>query len=149
MDDLYLTKISRELFEMIMLLHKNIIKPDEFMKSLAMPPSHVKVVFYLAQNGPSSVSNIAKDLCISKPNMTPIIDKLLEAGYVKRYEDPNDRRVLIIEVTEKAHEIFRIKREFAVSLLKEKLSALNDDDVKSISTSICELIRIFSNIKVD
>lgn len=149
MDDLYLTKISRELFEMIMLLHKNIIKPDEFMKSLAMPPSHVKVVFYLAQNGPSSVSNIAKDLCISKPNMTPIIDKLLEAGYVKRYEDPNDRRVLIIEVTEKAHEIFRIKREFAVSLLKEKLSALNDDDVKAISTSICELIRIFSNIKVD
>lgn len=149
MDDLFLTKISRELFEMIMILHKNVIRPDEFMKSLAMPASHVKVVFYLAQNGPSSVSNIAKDLCISKPNMTPIIDKLLEAGYVKRYEDPSDRRVLIIEVTEKAHEIFRIKRELTVSLLKEKLSTLNNDDMQSISTSLSDLIRIFSNINVD
>lgn len=149
MDDLYLTKISREFFDMIMLLHKNVLRPDEFMKSLSMPSSHVKVVFYLAQNGPSSVSNIAKDLCISKPNMTPIIDKLLDAGYVKRYEDPKDRRVLIIKITEKAHEIFKIKRDCAVSILKERLSTLEEDDVKSIDLSIEELIKVFSKIKVN
>lgn len=149
MDDLNLSKISREFFELIMQLHKKVVKPEEFMKSLPMPTSNVKVVFYLAQNGPSSVSNIAKDLCISKPNMTPIIDKLLEAGYVIRYEDPNDRRVLIVEITAKAHEVFKIKHELAISLLKEKLSTLDDTDLNSLSNVICEFSRIISNFKTN
>ena len=102
MDEKNLTKISEDFFVLMMLLHKKVVKLEDFMKSMAMPPSHVKVVFYLAHNGPSSVSSIARDLCISKPNMTPIIDKLLECGYVTRYEDPKDRRVIRIEVTEKA-----------------------------------------------
>ena len=38
---------------------------------------------------------MAKDLSISKPNMTPIIDKLVKEGYVDRYYDDNDRRVIL------------------------------------------------------
>jgi len=75
MDEKNLTKLSEDFFLLMMLLHKKIIKLEDFMKNTVVPPSHVKVVFYLAQNGPSSVSSIARDLCISKPNMTPIIGR--------------------------------------------------------------------------
>lgn len=147
MDEKNLGKLSHDFFVLIMQLHKDVVKPEEFMKGLPIPPSHGKVIFYLAQKGPSSVSNIAKDLCISKPNMTPIIDKLLEAGYVNRYEDPNDRRVLRIEVTAKAHEAFKMKREVAMDLLKLKLSTLNDEDLKSLDLVMSEFSRIISNLK--
>ncbi len=147
MDEKSLGKLSKDFFGLIMQLHKDVVKPEEFMKGLPIPPSHGKVIFYLAHKGPSSVSNIAKDLCISKPNMTPIIDKLLETGYVNRYEDPNDRRVLRIEITVKAHEAFRMKRDVAMDLLKEKLSTLNDEDLKSLDGVMSEFSRILSNLK--
>ncbi|WP_346915892.1 MarR family transcriptional regulator [Clostridium sp.] len=146
MDEKNLTKISEDFFVLMMLLHKKIIKLEDFMKSMAMPPSHVKVVFYLAHNGPSSVSSIARDLCISKPNMTPIIDKLLECGYVTRYEDPKDRRVIRIEVTEKAREVFKIKKELIKGILKDKLSILPDEDLVSLDNAISEFKRIISKL---
>jgi len=146
MDEKNLTKLSEDFFLLMMVLHKKIIKLEDFMKNTVVPPSHVKVVFYLAQNGPSSVSSIARDLCISKPNMTPIIDKLLECGYVNRYEDPKDRRVIRIEITEKAHEVFKIKKDLMKSFLKEKLSVLPDEDLISLSGAISEFKRVMAKI---
>ncbi len=137
MDEKNLTKLSEDFFLLMMVLHKKIIKLEDFMKNTVVPPSHVKVVFYLAQNGPSSVS---------KPNMTPIIDKLLECGYVNRYEDPKDRRVIRIEITEKAHEVFKIKKDLMKSFLKEKLSVLPDEDLISLSGAISEFKRVMSKI---
>ncbi len=49
-----------------------------------MLSSHMKVIFYLANKKSMSVSNVAKWLYISKPNMTPIIDKLIDQRYVNR-----------------------------------------------------------------
>ena len=147
MDEKTLEKLSQEFFTLLMLLHKKVLKPDEFIKGLPMPPSHCKVIFYLAQRGATSISTIAKDLCISKPNMTPIIDKLISAGYVIRYEDPNDRRVLMIEVTEKAHEAFKLKKEYVLKSLKELLSTLEDDDLESLGEVIGVFNKVISNLK--
>lgn len=146
MDEQKLAKISENFFVLIMLLHKKIIKFEDFMKNMTVPPSHVKVVFYLAQNGPSSVSSIARDLCISKPNMTPIIDKLLECGYVNRYEDPKDRRVIRIEITEKAHEAFKIKKELIKGFLTDKFSTLPDEDLVALDGAISEFKRVISKL---
>ncbi|MFR1709370.1 MAG: MarR family winged helix-turn-helix transcriptional regulator [Clostridium sp.] len=146
MDEQKLAKISENFFVLMMLLHKKIIKFEDFMKNMPMPPSHVKVVFYLAQNGPSSVSSIARDLCISKPNMTPIIDKLLEYGYVNRYEDKNDRRVIRIETTEKAHEIFKIKKDLIKDILNNKISVLSDEDLVALDGAISEFKRVISKL---
>ncbi|MEG2935371.1 MAG: MarR family transcriptional regulator [Clostridium sp.] len=136
MDEKNLTKVSEQFFGLVMQLHKKILKPEEFMKGFPIPPSHAKVIFYLSQKGPSPVSAIGKELCISKSNMTPIIDKLLEDGYVNRYEDPKDRRILRIEVTEKAKEAFKMKRDFAVKALMTKLSELNNEDLTDLGTAL-------------
>lgn len=136
MDEKNLTKVSEQFFGLVMLLHKKILKPEEFMKGFPIPPSHAKVIFFLSQKGPSPVSAIGKELCISKSNMTPIIDKLLEDGYVNRYEDPKDRRILRIEVTEKARETFKLKRDFAIKALINKLSELNDEDIANLGDAL-------------
>ncbi|MEG0307308.1 MAG: MarR family transcriptional regulator [Clostridium sp.] len=146
MDNGNLTKISDDLFTLIIQFHKKMIKPEEFIKSLPIPPSHVKVIFYLSHAGSSSVSQIAKDLSISKPNMTPIIDKLIEEGYVIRYEDPNDRRVLRVEVTYKAQELFELKKHLAKSLLQEKISTLSPEDLKSLGTVVKEFSSIVDKL---
>ncbi|MEG1256590.1 MarR family transcriptional regulator [Clostridium sp.] len=142
MDNKNLTKISDDLFTLIVQFHKKVIKPEEFIKSLPIPPSHVKVICYLSHTGSSPVSQIAKDLSISKPNMTPIIDKLIEEGYVIRYEDPNDRRVLRVDITDKAQELFESRKQLAKRLLEEKMSTLSPEDLESLGS----IVKQFSNI---
>ena len=109
---------------------------DKYIEKYPMPPSHIKVLYYLNSNNKCSVSQIAKSLNISKPNMTPIIDRLISYDLVSRYTDSNDRRILRIELTPKAIEIFECLKSTLVENVCAHLSLLSDQDLKTLQDSI-------------
>ena len=75
MDTSNLNDISDNLYLLLFSLNKHIFNPNALAKKFNIPHSHIKVLFYLVHNGPISISKMAKDLYVSKPNMTPVIDK--------------------------------------------------------------------------
>lgn len=147
MNEKNIKNLSEQFFQLIMQLHKKVLKPEEFMKGLPIPQSHAKVIFYLSHKGSAPVSVIAKELLISKPNMTPIIDKLFEEGYVNRYEDPKDRRILRVEVTEKGKGILELKKELAIKSLISKLSELEDEDIYNLNSNLDSICNILEKLK--
>ena len=84
MTTLNLNDISDNLYLLLFSLNKHIFNPNTLTKKFNIPYSHIKVLFYLVNNGPLPISKMAKELCISKPNMTPVIDKLVEEGLVTK-----------------------------------------------------------------
>lgn len=136
MTTLYLNEISDNLYLLLLSLNRNIFNPNVLAKKFNVPHSHIKVLLYLINHGPHSISKMAKDLCISKPNMTPVIDKLVEDGLVTRDYDPTDRRVILIQTTPKALEFLKETQEYVKELIKEKLSSLSDEDLNTLSTSL-------------
>ena len=131
-----LPEISCDLFKLVINLHHTIFKQDEFLKSMPLPPSHVKVIFYLMHNGPTAMSEIAHTLCISKSNMTPIIDKLIEEGLAIRGENPNDRRITLIETTDKTKELFEQTKKVAQERLSSRIQHLDSEDLTKLHQSI-------------
>ncbi|EMS69159.1 MarR family winged helix-turn-helix transcriptional regulator [Ruminiclostridium cellobioparum] len=142
-----LLEISNNMFFLFLSLNHKMINRSIMLKGLSVPPSHMKVIFYLTTNGPSPVSKIANDLEISKPNMTPIIDNLIAEGYAVRYDDPNDRRIINIKATEKAFNTLKQKKQETVELVSEKLSSLSDEDIELLMATIPPLIKILGKIK--
>ena len=65
---------------------------DIVQKEHGTPLSHVQVLAMLQDVGMMSVSEISRRLGIANPNITPLVDRLFEAGYVDRQHDENDRR---------------------------------------------------------
>lgn len=111
-----------------------------------LPPSHIKVIFYLTKYNSPSISEIAKNLKISKPNMTPIIDKLIDENLVTRYSDSTDRRILRIELTPKAKNLLHHIYESARSVISDKISSLSDDDLNRLEKSLNNIIDIFNKV---
>lgn len=146
MNTVDLDQTSDELTTLLLHLNKKIFNMENLFKSFHLPPSHVKVIFYLAHMKSSSISKIARELCISKPNMTPIIDKLIGEGLVNRSEDPTDRRVLKIELTDKAHDMFKEHRAIMKNSLMNKLSSLEHDDLIELCNCISSLHGIIKKI---
>lgn len=139
--------ISDNLLNLLFQIHNRLFNPSEMVKGVSIPPSHVKVIFYLSQKKSMSVSDVAKCLDISKPNMTPIIDKLISNGLVNRYTDPNDRRKINIELTEKAHNLLKNKKREIKDNLFNKISTLNDEDLYKLDASIREMYDILIKLK--
>ncbi|QZY54422.1 MarR family winged helix-turn-helix transcriptional regulator [Crassaminicella profunda] len=142
-----LKKLSEDLYHLFLHLHKKIFDPHEIIKNFSIPPSHVKVIMYLRHNGTSSISGIAKNLTISRPNMTPIIDKLITEDMVKRYYDPNDRRIIRIELTDKAHEFIKEQEEKIKIDLGKKISSLNSEDLETLREHIVGITDIILKVK--
>ncbi|TCO68872.1 MarR family winged helix-turn-helix transcriptional regulator [Marinisporobacter balticus] len=147
MNTVELNKLSEDLYNLFFYLHKKIIDPNEIAKNFSIPPSHVKAIIYLRHNGTSSISEIAKNLTISRPNMTPIIDKLIAENMVKRCDDPNDRRIIKIELTDKAHEFIKEQKEKIKIDLEKKISSLNSEDLEALSEHVVGITDIILKIK--
>ncbi|WP_129598705.1 MarR family winged helix-turn-helix transcriptional regulator [Anaerophilus nitritogenes] len=147
MNTIKLNKISQDLYDLFLSLHTKIIDPNEMMKNFTIPPSHVKVILYLRHNGTSSISQIAKSLIISKPNMTPIIDRLIDKNIVKRSYDPNDRRIINIELTDKGHQFIKNKEKKIKNSLQKKISSLQEEDLEILNNHITSMTNIILKIK--
>lgn len=59
--------------------------PGEFSSQRHMPPSHTQVLLLLHENGTLAVSEIGKRLAISRPNMTPLLNKLIQEELIERH----------------------------------------------------------------
>ncbi|MCF0147681.1 MAG: MarR family transcriptional regulator [Clostridium sp.] len=142
-----INNIPENILDLLLLIHNKLLNPNEMVKGSIMPPSHMKVIFYLSKKKTMSVSNVAKCLDISKPNMTPIIDKLINEGFVNRYTDSDDRRKINIELTDKAYSFIREKKAEIKAILIKKISFLDENDVLKLNSAINDMTEILSKLE--
>ena len=69
-----------------------------------MPLSHVQVLAMLDHRGSLSITEISNSFGIAKPNITPLVDRLIEDGLVMRERNSADRRVVNVVICEKGRE---------------------------------------------
>ena len=65
--------------------YRKFMLPGEFSSQRHMPPSHTQVLLLLHENGTLAVSEIGKRLAISRPNMTPLLNKLIQEELIERH----------------------------------------------------------------
>lgn len=156
MSDSNLSKVSNDILNFIFTI-QCVFTESDFIKKLSsksncrcpnLPPSHIKVIFYLTKYKSPSISEIAKSLKISKPNMTPIIDKLIEENLVTRYPDPNDRRVLRVDLTPKSKNLLNYIYKEAMNVISDRISSLCDDDLIKIEKSLNDITDIFNKLNL-
>lgn len=78
---------------------KKLVKHDLYGEELDLNPSHFHILFTLEEMGKITVTEIGKTLMISKTNVTPLVQKLIDKKYVQRTYDQGDRRFIYISLT--------------------------------------------------
>jgi len=82
-----------------------------------------------------SMSDIGKCLSMPKPHITVIVDKLIDEGYVVRQNDPKDRRIINISLTDKGLMDFEEIKETLSLTLKSKLVLLSGHQQEQLLTA--------------
>lgn len=65
----------------------------------AISSTQLHVLFMLMSDGPSTMSHLADSLDVSLPNVTGLVDRMVEHGLVERGRDSDDRRIVTVAVT--------------------------------------------------
>ncbi len=96
--------------------------------------------------GCSTMTEIAKWAKMPKQQTTKLVNRLVEYGFVTRLDDPTDRRIVKIQLTDKATEFIDYFIEHDASCFRPLLEQMNDQELQDFSNALNRLTEIFSNI---
>jgi MarR family transcriptional regulator, 2-MHQ and catechol-resistance regulon repressor len=87
--------------------------------------------------GPLNQRSIGEKLLKSGGNITMVIDNLEKNGLVTRKKDPDDRRAVLIHLTDKGKRFISTIFPQHLSKIKEEFSVLNKEEKKKLA-DICK-----------
>ena len=95
--------------------------------------------------GRITLKRLCEILAISKPTASLQIDKLVKDGLVNRITDPNDRRAILLEPTEKGVEIIESVLNTKISSLVNRLMELDEDESDELYEAFSSIRRILGD----
>lgn len=74
---------------------------DAACGSLGLNRTDLKCLSVIAQRGPVAVGEIGRAAGLTRGAMTTALDRIEHAGYARRLRDPDDRRGVLVKLTDK------------------------------------------------
>jgi DNA-binding MarR family transcriptional regulator len=100
---------------------------------------HFEIMRVLKDKGTLHPAKIGEKLLIAKAQMTHLIDKLVELGFVKREMCSDDRRTINITLTDKGRKVLEEQDNLIINAMQENMSSLADEDLEDLSNSLRKL----------
>ncbi len=102
----------------------------------ALSLSQVNALFRLYHNGPGSVNDLAYYLGVTKAAVSQLLDQLITTGLVLRSENPHDRRMKLIALTEKGRLLVEKSMNTRHAWLLELSQVLSDSEKAQLLPAI-------------
>jgi len=105
-------------------------------------PVHFRLLAILAER-PRNLSELAQKQAVSLPTMSSSISTLVERGWVKRVRDPQDHRMVLIELSTAGRAVLNeIRGEIEVRVM-ELLASLSPNECDQLLAGLAILGGIF------
>jgi MarR family transcriptional regulator, organic hydroperoxide resistance regulator len=114
--------------------------PQPWME-LNLTVVQLKSLFFIAAKGKTNFKKLAEALAVTPPNVTGIIDRLVEQGLVSRTENQDDRRIMLLQVTAKGQDLLNHLRESRTNQMTQILARLNNEELISLAQGLNALIK--------
>ncbi|MFS0839160.1 MarR family transcriptional regulator [Paenibacillus sp. 1P03SA] len=111
--------------------------------SLGFIHTDLKTADILNEKGPVTAGELARLTGLTTGTVTALIDRLEQAGFVRREKDPQDgRRVIIVPVKEKQNEIGALYRPLG-NRTRELCQEYTADQLDLINTFLSRMVGVF------
>jgi MarR family transcriptional regulator, organic hydroperoxide resistance regulator len=94
--------------------------------------AQIKSMFFIANESSVNFRTLAKALKVTPSNVTGIIDRLVEQQLVSRKENPEDRRMSMLQLTAKGTKLISGLREMRDTQMLKVLKNLSEDELNTI-----------------
>lgn len=123
------------------------IEAEELKKAgVLLSIKEVHVLEAITRTEEKTMGNVAKQLRITVGSLTTSVDRLVSKGYVKRANDENDRRKVLIDLTSKATSVMQAHDDFHNQMLESLFCDINIDQEEVVIKSL-ENIKNFFKFK--
>lgn len=130
------------LFNEIMDIEARAIITPEF-KDITNNDMHV--IEAVGIGDPRNMSAVAKLLSITVGTLTIAVNNLVKKGYIERVRSKEDRRVVLVSLTEKGKKAYQHHKRFHEEMVQSLLKGLSDQEISTLVTALTNLREFFRN----
>ncbi len=105
--------------------------------------SRIKALYAFRDQDSSTMSELADNIGAKLPSMTMMIDNLADEGLVERARDEQDRRKVIVRLTEKGRRVreeFLQQRNQIAAELFARLSREDEQELMHLLGRVCDIL---------
>lgn len=144
--DQTLNTLLVSLFYDILDIEEESLITDEF-QDITVNDMHVIEAIGMEEAKTSSA--VARKLEVTMGTLTKAIDGLTDKGYVVRERSVEDKRVVLLSLTEKGEAAFEHHAAFHRDMIKAVVGQLNQEEIEIYTRSLEDLVKFMKGLKSD
>lgn len=132
---------------MEILMRKSMRRFLRHARESGLSMSHIGAIFHTHRFGSCGVTELGEHLGVSSAAASQMLDRLVQQDLVLRTEDPNDRRVKRIELTEKGKCILDEGLRARQTWLKDLAESLTESEKETVEDAMRILVSKINEIE--
>lgn len=136
-----LNEMLVNLFNHVMDVEAQAVITEEF-KDITNNDMHI--IEAVGIDAPRNMSEIAKRLSVTVGTLTTNMNGLEKKGYIIRERSTEDKRVVLVTLTERGRKAFFHHRDFHKNMIKSVVVGLDEDEKRLLYRCLVKLDKFFS-----
>ncbi|WP_331000369.1 MarR family winged helix-turn-helix transcriptional regulator [Proteiniclasticum sediminis] len=134
-----LNELLVDLFHDILEIEEKVLR--DHGSDLSITEMHT--IHAVGEGNPRTMTEISRDLNVTMGTLTTGIDKLIRKGYVVRKRTEEDKRIVLVELTDQGVEAKRMHDAFHQDMINTVISGLDDQEEAVLVESLRRLMGFF------
>lgn len=135
-----LNEILVKLFRDINAIEERAIRTDEYKDITA---NDIHVIEAVGLEGAKNMTSVAKTLEVTTGTLTIAVNGLVKKGYVNRVRSEEDRRVVLVSLSEKGKGAYLHHRKFHEQMIEAIVGELSEEEQQVLEKALMRLNRFF------
>lgn len=137
---LLLNELLVSLFNHVLDTEAKAVITEEF-KDITNNDMHIMEAIGISE--PRNMSQIAKQLDVTVGTLTVNMNSLEKKGYILRERSTEDKRVVLVTLTEKGRKAFFHHRDFHKNMIRSAVKGLNEEEMNALISCLTKLNQYF------
>lgn len=107
------------------------------------------MILHHISHGKKTISDLAMSGKVSPPAISRQVDGLVNKGFLTRQRNPNDRRMVMLDVTEQGRGLMQSLWNKTLNVVTKKISSLDEEEIYAVRKAFASLRGAFEPTQED
>lgn len=138
-----MNEVLVKLFRNINVIEERALRTGEY-KDVTTNDMHV--IEAIGMDGAKNMTSVARSLDVTTGTLTIAINSLVKKGYVDRVRSEEDRRVVLVSLSEKGQRAYLHHSRFHEQMIDSVVEELTEEEQQILEKALTKLNRFFGSV---
>ncbi len=135
-----LNEVLVKLFRNVNVIEERALRTDEYRD---VTTNDMHVIEAIGMDGTRNMTSVARALEVTTGTLTIAVNSLVKKGYVDRVRSEEDRRVVLVSLSEKGKRAFLHHRRFHEQMIEAVVTELTEEEQLVLERALTKLNHFF------